>query len=453
MSIFNKVLEIYQDQYICLDCLGRMFSLLGTDSTNKERGKSLLLSLTMEYHQKYLTGEEKVRSNAIAYLKLIANRAKFTPAREILKKEGFKTSLTDENPYCYLCHNIFQSLDNYVQQGINALNKIEYSTFLVGTSPSGKIINNEDKFKAKHNIIEAESFKTHLNREIGKKLLNELDKLTDFTQPDITLIYSIDYDKSSINLIIRSLFILGRYKKLIRGIPQTRWLCRKCSGDGCEICNHTGKQYETSVEELITPEFIKSSQANDSKFHGAGREDIDVRMIGTGRPFIIELKNPKIRTFDLENIQNIVNNVNKDKIEISNLSFTNKKQVISMKENAENTKKTYKAITESTSELSDENFQEKLVKIINTFENKKINQRTPHRVAHRRADKIRDKMIFKIEGKYIKSNLFEFLIETQGGTYIKELISGDDGRTSPSFSEILEIPLKCAELDVLKIDY
>ncbi|MBY9006304.1 MAG: tRNA pseudouridine(54/55) synthase Pus10 [Candidatus Lokiarchaeota archaeon] len=453
MSIFNKVLEIYKDQNICLDCLGRMFSLLGTHSTNEERGKSLLLSLTMENHQKYLIGEESIRNKAIENLKLLANKAKYIPAKEVLKKEGFEPLLLNEDINCFLCNNIFRNLDDYVEIAKKNLEKIEYSNFLIGTSPSGKIINREDKFKAKHNIIEAESFKTHMNREIGKKLVNDIGKPTEFTYPDLTIIYSIRFDKSSTSLIIRSLFIFGRYKKLIRGIPQTRWFCRKCNGNGCESCEFTGKQYETSVEGLISPEFINASQAESSKFHGAGREDIDVRMLGTGRPFILELRNPKIRTLDLDNLLEKVNMTNKDKIEINQLSYTNKKQVIFIKENAENTKKTYKAIAESSSELNIEEFQERFIKLINTFENKNIDQRTPHRVAHRRADKIRDKKLFKVEGKFLKPNLFEFIIESQGGTYIKELISGDEGRTSPSFSEILEVQLKCIELDVLNIDY
>ena len=59
--------------------------------------------------------------------------------------------------------------------------------------------------------------------------------------------------------------------------------------------------------------------------------------------------------------------------------------------------------------------------------------------------------MYKIDGKFIKSNLFEFVIQTQGGTYIKELISGDNGRTSPSFSDVFNISLVCKELDVLEI--
>lgn len=40
-------------------------------------------------------------------------------------------------------------------------------------------------------------------------------------------------------------------------------------------------------------------------------------------------------------------------------------------------------------------------------------------------------------------------IRTDAGTYVKELISGDDGRTEPSFAALLGQQCFCAELDVL----
>lgn len=222
-------------------------------------------------------------------------------------------------------------------------------------------------------------------------------------------------------------------------------------GKGCQLCKFTGKQYLTSVEELINSEFIKESEATESKFHGAGREDIDVRMLGRGRPFILELRNPKIRRLDLLKIENRTNKKNKKKVRIQNLRYSNKKEVISLKSEAKNTKKVYRSLVLSDGNLSKEEFNIKLNELISIFVNQKINQRTPNRVSHRRADKIRGKYIFKIEGKYVKSNLFKFKIQTQGGTYIKELISGDNGRTSPSFSEVFNMSLTCKELDVLEV--
>jgi tRNA pseudouridine synthase 10 len=35
--------------------------------------------------------------------------------------------------------------------------------------------------------------------------------------------------------------------------------------------------------------------------------------------------------------------------------------------------------------------------------------------------------------------------------YVKELITGDNGRTTPSFSEILNAKTECNELDVIEV--
>ena len=62
-----------------------------------------------------------------------------------------------------------------------------------------------------------------------------------------------------------------------------------------------------------------------------------------------------------------------------------------------------------------------------------------------------EKKIYEIHGKWIDSRHFQFKIKSIGGTYIKELASGDSGRTTPSLTGILGVGLKCVELDVLEI--
>jgi tRNA pseudouridine synthase 10 len=428
-----------------------MFSLLGTDTTNQERGKSLLLSMVMEYHRKYLN-LNKEKDNSINILKLLAENAYFLPAQKVLKNEGLEIKISSESQICYLCNNLFYDLEKYANRAINILADFEFNSFLVGTSLDSQIINKEDKFKAKFNLLESESFKSHFNREVGKLILEVLVKKSpEFFNPDITIIFNLKYDSFNIDLLIRSLYILGKYKKYLRGIPQTHWNCRKCMGNGCQSCNFTGKQYTTSVEELISPEFIKNSESTDSKFHGAGREDIDVRMLGEGRPFILELINPKIRSINLKKIQKKVNKKNKKKVQIYDLKFSNKQQVKKLKSSAENSNKVYKALVYSEKSFSKEDFERKKNELKFNLENHKIQQKTPSRVVHRRANKIREKKIYKIKGRFVKSNLFEFIIETQGGTYIKELINGDNGRTRPSFTEIFGNTLICKELDVLNV--
>jgi tRNA pseudouridine synthase 10 len=42
-------------------------------------------------------------------------------------------------------------------------------------------------------------------------------------------------------------------------------------------------------------------------------------------------------------------------------------------------------------------------------------------------------------------------VRCQGGLYVKELVSGDEGRTNPSVSELLENRARTLKLDVLKV--
>jgi len=405
----------------------------------------------MENHRNFFSNNETEQEKALGCLKLLAENANFLPAQKVLQNEGFEYEKNGLNPICYLCHNIFSHIDEFIEKTKQKLKEIEFKNFLVGTRPLAQIVNQADRFKTEFNILEAESFKSHFNRVLGKELMISIEKPPEFNNPDILIIFSLSFDSFDIELKLKSLFIFGKYNKLIRGIPQTHWFCKNCMGNGCKLCNFTGKQYLTSVEELISPEFLKESKASGSKFHGAGREDIDVRMLGTGRPFILELRNPKIRNLDLVKIEKKMNKKNKKKIRIHDLRYTNKKEVILLKAESKNIRKIYRALVSTQDKLSKEIFEEKVNKLKRIFENQEIKQRTPYRVSHRRSDRIREKYVFKIEGKYLKSNLFEFTIETQGGTYIKELINGDKGRTSPSFSEIFNTDLLCKELDVLKI--
>ncbi|MBN1801494.1 MAG: tRNA pseudouridine(54/55) synthase Pus10 [Candidatus Lokiarchaeota archaeon] len=451
MSILNKVLNILDEHYLCLHCLGRMFALLGTHTTNDERGSSLLLTLTLENHATYLSKDKESAQIAIKNLNLLANNARFEPARKVLEQEGFSTFSNNNEENCFLCRNIFENTSEYIKAGIKVLESIEFENFLIGTSLDPEIINKEDQFKSKYNLIESESFKSHFNREIGRKMALKLNKPSEFNNPEVTLVYSLGYESFSIETMTKSVFIRGRYNKLIRGIPQTHWDCRACQGRGCEKCDNTGKQYMTSVEELISPEFLRQSLAQGTKFHGAGREDIDVRMLGDGRPFVLELIRPIKRRLNLNNIEKITNKKNKKKIRISQLDFASKKDVIKIKTNSEHSRKSYKAIGQINLKITKEEFDLKVKKLKELIVGNEINQRTPIRVSHRRSDKYRTKFIHDIQAKYLKPNLFEFYIEVQGGTYIKELIHGDNGRTTPSFSDIFGTPMICKELDVIEI--
>src|SRR5262245_47816825 len=121
------------------------------------------------------------------------------------------------------------------------------------------------------------------------------------------------------------LFIEGRYKKLVRDLPQTIFYCPECKGKKrkkgvpCERCQGHGKLSKDSVQELIERVALRQFRCWESKFNGAGREDIDVRMLGTGRPFILEMENPKTPMVDLRELEATINKEYEGRIAVEDL--------------------------------------------------------------------------------------------------------------------------------------
>jgi tRNA pseudouridine synthase 10 len=73
-------------------------------------------------------------------------------------------------------------------------------------------------------------------------------------------------------------------------------------------------------------------------------------------------------------------------------------------------------------------------------------------VKHRRADLERDKMIVMAELEEFGHEDMTIFLRTQSGTYVKEFVHGDDGRTRPSLAELLSVPLEVLALDVVEIN-
>ncbi|MGZ7159018.1 MAG: tRNA pseudouridine(54/55) synthase Pus10 [Methanobacterium sp.] len=387
---------------LCDHCLGRCFSKMVEGQDNKHRGKIVRESLNME------------NNNAL------------------------------RSDKCYICGNIFEVLENeIIEKIINRIEKenVEFSTFLVGSRLYPEILKKEENIHKKMEL-DVENIKKEINRETGKKLHSKIEKEVDFDSPDIIIM--TDLVKNKIDIQIKSIFIEGRYRKLIRGIPQTKWPCRECKGKGCPYCGYTGQMYPESVELLISPPATSETAGKSSKFHGAGREDIDVRMLGDGRPFVLEIKEPHVRNLDLEFLQDKINKFANGKVEVQDLKFVGKGRKSEIKCSSTDTYKVYKALVKVEGEIKEDELD-----ILQSI--KIIKQRTPIRVSHRRADKIRVRKIEKITTNWINSRNFEIIIMCEGGLYIKELISGDLGRSKPSISEILGTPALCAQLDVLEV--
>jgi len=399
----KKILEIAEktvNKYdLCDHCIGRIFAKIETGLDNRKRGE-----IIRDYLKKY--DQIKVKD-------------------------------------CWLCQGLLNEINHFVKLVFDYIKDYEFETFLIGTKIDEDISEREKNLYNFAGDDYSESIKNELNREIGKILEKKSKKEVDFKNPNIMVILDTAFD--DINLQIHPLFIYGRYKKFKRGISQTIWLCKICKGLGCKKCNYSGRIFDESVEGLISEKFLEKTNGNDESFHGAGREDIDVRMLGNGRPFILEIKNPIFRNINLKQISNEINEINQGVVEICNLRFSDRNEIIRLKKSQ--FKKTYCVVLKGKKSLN----KEKLKKACQSLQDNTINQYTPLRVAHRRANMVREKHIYKCNLKSVEGSIAALTIVAESGTYIKELITGDEGRTVPSISEMIGIPCEVKELDVIDV--
>jgi tRNA pseudouridine synthase 10 len=430
MSILNQARDALNNKpELCNNCLGRLFAKVGQGIDNDVRGLALRVALDKGMNQPETENDE-------------------TFITKLIDSDEFKEIKdTDTKPdqTCTLCNNLINELNHFVDIVVNKLENYEYNHFLIGTKVDVDISESEEKLWSDLGLTQMEPIKTELKREIGKRVQDRSGKPPNFDNPDMIAVVDTRYD--NVELQIASLYLYGRYRKFARGIPQTKWPCKVCWGKGCPRCKNTGKMYPTSVEEIIVKEILDTVREHHHKFHGMGREDIDARMLGNGRPFVIEILSPRKRKFNLKDLQTRINQHGTGIVEVEGLRYSTKDEVVAIKSACHN--KTYQVRVEFGKKIP----KEKLKKVVSIFTNKQIQQRTPTRVAHRRADKVRDKEVVNIdieefgaEEKWAVLN-----ITGENGIYIKELIHGDQDRTQPNLSGLLETDCAVKDLDVIQI--
>ncbi|KAF0694032.1 Aste57867_15055 [Aphanomyces stellatus] len=247
-------------------------------------------------------------------------------------------------------------------------------------------------------------------------------------------------------------YLAGRYLKYQRGLSQTPWVLE-------------GERLgESSVEEKIGDVVLPHFHAKSYKFHTAGREDVDVRMLGNGRPFILELLDAKIATLpaeaDYKRIEAEVNEKNLDSVEIQAFRPTNKEQFSALQAGADSKRKTYCCVVWVAEKLTADR-----VAILNGLKDLQVAQKTPGifcifgpptifmylfkvRVLHRRTLLTRPKIIHDAKCDVLNDHYMLLRLTTSAGTYVKEFVHGDLGRTFPNVSSLLGCDADILQLDV-----
>lgn len=468
----------------------------------------------------------------------------------VLERDAHLSNAREEEPLCPFCENLYEEAELLSDIIFDALEPYELSRLQLGARIPKDQIEEEEEMRKRFGAGGSDALKSglvstiaqHLNKRLeGVKLVND--------KPQILAL--IDVLTLTVELDIRAHYLYGRYLKLERGIPQTRWPCRACKGRGCERCDHTGLQYKKSVQDLIGNPLLELFGSKEHAFHGMGREDIDVRCMGRGRPFVIEMKEPKIRSIDVDEAMKMINSAADGSIEITGLRDSNRSEVVRVKDTPAEKSYTIRfrlqplseaelAVLTAPVDLTHIDVQERggkgkkqsskrkrrgdrkndhvkpLPTVIDVVEGPdeatlkamkkaelvalaeemkldatgtkpvlieriqaaappapvyidlpeddvildtiaklsgvKLAQRTPERVAHRRADLIRRRTVFETSKPSIETmedgtREVEFTLRCESGTYVKETVHGDGGRTQPSLSSLIK-----AKCDVLWLD-
>lgn len=158
-----------------------------------------------------------------------------------------------------------------------------------------------------------------------------------------------------------------------------------CSERRCFFLGRLGAfvRVKTSVEDVIKPTIMEAFRSEQVTFIPAGREDVDVRMLGTGRPFVLRCCGGKLvpsrGTVDLlKKLQEKINALGEGQVQIIDLQLTDKKHVEWLKSVEVHKRKTYACLVWVERKVTKEDLA-----ALKDLQGVTVKQRTPIRVLHR----------------------------------------------------------------------
>jgi len=247
-------------------------------------------------------------------------------------------------------------------------------------------------------------------------------------------------------------YVAGRYAKFARDVPQSPW----------SNCPVKWARATESVQDALEDAIVKSAHADGAKFNSSGREDLDVRMLGDGRPFVLEVHNPKASVSELrENLvraETLMNQSSflKTDVKAFNLRVVPKETYknVGLRLDSNEKEKSYSCVCICDPPVP---MDSTICDVVSAMKDVELKQQTPIRVSHRRSDLVRPRTLREIKVSVIPGTRGRCVfvdLRAEAGTYIKEFCHGDKGRTNPSLGDLLGNGTKCdiIQLDVTKVD-
>lgn len=418
-ELLDKALKALLNYPLCDRCLGRLFAKYGLELSNSERGKALKTLIAMNIHKELSDSSTLSREDL---MKVAENGG--SPISDLVRHYVGPIKVKK----CYICGNKLDVLINELTvKCLDLLKDREFKSLLIGVEKNSIYEEKEKEVASMLGLDSWESVRREIKREVGKRLHLITNTEPDFREPDVLLVLNLDTQEVKVRS--SHIFLKGYYLKLGRHISQRWWYSKNGS-----------LRYKASIEG-VAEKLVSVFLGDSVLIHAAGREDSDARMLGSGRPLIIEVVNPRKREFRLEK----VNDALRDewvKIKIHDISSPEELEEVKKARKP----KIYRVVAYVPEGLSEEELKKVEVELSNTV----VYQKTPRRVLKRKKDVLRRRRIHTLITRMLSRHLIELVIVCESGLYVKEVITGDEGRTNPSVSSLLGKESLPVFLDVLE---
>lgn len=329
---------------------------------------------------------------------------------------------------CYICGNFFRGTLPFIIDRILNSDMFKSATSIlaidIGTRLPFFFYENEDYIRSMFQIKGTFGIKTQINLLIRDKIRKNKNCSINHVNPDVKFDVIIENDLSfSINCKAREFYLLGRYIKLGRGIAQKNKNREK--KDYQTFCKLADK-YEKSIEQSIRKSVLLEYNAEDMKITWTGSEDKNSLVLGSGRPFIVKVINPKLKGLDEKKVLEKDVELYFRKINQEEIDYYCKYRILVT---------LFVKLNEKIRNIG--NF-ESLVKTLNGEVNFRVkNRKTTRNIYYAKLIRAED-------------NKLEISLDMDNGIPIKQFVGGNEP-IEPCLSSTLKTKCECIYFDILDV--
>lgn len=415
MPTVERARALLETGSLCDACLGRRFAERSHGLTNAERGRALRIAAAL------------------------ADDVPFAPA---------------DPGDCWVCGTASTTFDSWAERAAGATAGLEFDTYVVGTRPPPTVEENERALVEKLGPPDdGEPFKSECNREVGKRLGGLTGATADRLHADVAVL--LDMSSGDVDVQVNPAFVYGRYWKLEPGISQTTLACRTCGGRGerwvegearsCPACGGTGLVAPRSVEGFVSPAVTEALEGTGAVFHGAGREDADTLVLDRGRPFVVEVKEPRKRTFDAAMVETAVHEAADGAVEVMDLAPATREMVDRVKQLP--FRHSYRLSFAAGAPVDPGRFADALRSLDGATVHQRERPAEPGKAGSERLRELRD-----IRGELADAAAGTVEFSVEAGIDVAEVVTGGDGRTEPSLAALLGTSIEVTEAVIVDVE-